>query len=142
MSRKNDAGSGDYGVGYGKPPLHSRFKKGQSGNPKGRPKGALNLATVLLKTLRERVVINENGRRAEITKLEAALKQLVNKSASGDLRALSQLIGLTLTAEQSATAEMAPAEVLHEFDQKVLRRFLKRCERSMKGGGDHEEPGK
>lgn len=66
-------------VGYGKPPEQSRFQRGKSGNPNGRPKGILNFATALQKTLREIVVITENGRRKEITKLEAAVKQLVNK---------------------------------------------------------------
>jgi len=45
-------------LGYCNPPEHGRFKKGQSGNPKGRPKGTLNLATVLERTLREKVVLN------------------------------------------------------------------------------------
>ena len=79
---------GTYLVGYGKPPIRSRFKKGRSGNPQGRPKGSLNFATVLLRTLREKVVIHENGKRRVITKLEASLKQLVNKATAGDLRAL------------------------------------------------------
>src|SRR5580698_10326440 len=75
-------------VGYGKPPGATRFKKGVSGNPKGRPKGSRNVAAVFAKTLREKVVINEHGQRKTISKLEAAVKQFVNKAASGDLRAL------------------------------------------------------
>jgi hypothetical protein len=55
-----DRGSGNYPVGYGKPPLHSRFKKGQSGNPAGRRKGSLNFSSVLLATLNEKVVVNES----------------------------------------------------------------------------------
>ena len=43
-----DDGARDYKVGYKKPPLHSRFKKGQSGNPRGRPRGAKNFSSVLL----------------------------------------------------------------------------------------------
>jgi hypothetical protein len=127
----------DYQIGYRKPPLDTRFKKGKSGNPKGRPKGTQNFATVLLRTLREQVVINENGRRREITKLEAAVKQLVNKAATGDLRALSQLISLTITAEQSAAAEMTPNQTLSDVDQKVFQRFLKRYEQSLKEGETH-----
>ncbi|HTV56705.1 MAG TPA: DUF5681 domain-containing protein, partial [Terriglobia bacterium] len=75
-------------VGYGKPPENTRFKKGVSGNPKGRPKGSLNVANAFAKALREKVVIVEHGQRKSVTKFEAALKQLVNKAASGDLRAL------------------------------------------------------
>jgi hypothetical protein len=63
----------DAGVGYGSP-NGTRFKKGQSGNPQGRPKGTLNLATVLWRALREKVVIYENGRRKSVTKLEASVK--------------------------------------------------------------------
>ena len=125
-------------VGYGTPPVHSRFKKGTSGNPRGRPKGRLNFATVLLKTLREKVVINENGRRTIITKLEASVKQLVNKAAAGDLRALSHLIGITLTAEQSAE-EMVPQEVLSEIDKKVMFNILKRYDQSLKEAVEHEK---
>jgi hypothetical protein len=78
--------------GYCNPPETTRFKKGQSGNPQGRPKGTLNMATVLERTLREKVVINESGKRKTITKLEAAIKQLTNKAASGDLKALQLLV--------------------------------------------------
>jgi hypothetical protein len=74
-------------VGYCRPPLTTRFRPGQSGNPRGRPKGARNLSTVVAAALSERVAVNENGRRRRITKLEAAIKQLVNRAASGEARA-------------------------------------------------------
>jgi hypothetical protein len=70
-------------VGYGKPPQHTRFKKGESGNPTGRPKGSKNLTTLLEKELKQRVVITENGRRRSITKQEAMVKHLVNKAVFG-----------------------------------------------------------
>ena len=60
-------------LGYGNPPEHSRYKKGQSGNLRGRPKGKLNMATLLEQTLREKVVLTENGRQKTVSKLEAAL---------------------------------------------------------------------
>lgn len=115
-------------VGFCRPPESTRFKKGVSGNPKGRPKGSLNLATVFLKALREKVVINEHGQRKSITKLEAALKQLVNKAASGDLRAIGQLRDLAREAEekQNPAAANQHGSVVDESDQEVMQGILQR----------------
>jgi hypothetical protein len=66
----------DYEVGRGKPPVHSRFKKSQSGNPRGpRPK---HLSALLVETLDEPVVVTIDGERGEITKREAVVTWLVN----------------------------------------------------------------
>ncbi len=110
-----------YSVGYRKPPAHTRFKKGKSGNPKGRPKGSLNLATVLVRTLREQVVVNEGGQRKTVTKLEAAVKQLANKAASGDLGALRQLFMLVDTVEQRSQEAATPMTSLDAADQEVVQ---------------------
>jgi hypothetical protein len=136
MSRNSDEK-----VGYRNPPQRTQFKKGHSGNPKGRPKGKRNLATVLEKTLHEKVVINENGRRKTITKLEAAVKQLVNKAASGDLRALQQLAGLARSGEERSPEAATPTAVMAEVDQKVLQGILSRFEKTGNGGGDAEPHG-
>lgn len=128
-------------VGYGNPPEHTRFKPGRSGNPRGRPKGTLNMATVLERTLREKVVINEHGRRKTITKLEAAIKQLTNKAASGELKALQLLAALVRSAEERAAKTVAPNSALDEIDGKVLLGILKRLETtSQRGQGDANEP--
>src|SRR5260370_28213794 len=74
----------DYEVGYKKPPTHSQFKKGQSGNPRGRPRRAKNLGTILGEALDERVPVTENGRHCKITKADVMLKQLVNPAAQGE----------------------------------------------------------
>ena len=113
-------------VGYGKPPGATRFKKGVSGNPRGRPKGSLNVATVFVKTLREKVVINESGQRKTVTKLEAALKQLVNKAASGDIRALRQLLESARDAEAKQNPSGGQHPVIEELDQEVIDGILKR----------------
>jgi hypothetical protein len=134
VSEANEIGA--YRVGYRKPPKNTQFRKGRSGNPKGRPKGKLNIATVLEHTLREPVVINENGRRKQVTKMEAAVKQLVNQAASGDLTALRQLTALVTSAEQRSTNADAETAPLNEADQKVMARMLKRLETNTKGDGN------
>jgi uncharacterized protein DUF5681 len=120
-----------YDVGFGKPPKPSQFRKGFSGNPKGRPKGRRNLATVLERTLQEKVVINENGVRRTITKLEAAVKQLVNRAASGDLSAMRQLVALAGSAEEERVTP--PMRQLDADDLKVMEGVLKRFKQSANG---------
>ena len=115
-------------IGYCKPPERTRFKKGQSGNPQGRPKGVLNMATVLELALRERVVINENGRRKKITKLEASAKQLSNKAASGDLKALQLISALLRSAEDRAVQAPISEFPFEEADEKVFVGILERLE--------------
>jgi hypothetical protein len=111
MRRKND---GDDEVGFGKPRKHTQFRKGRSGNPKGRPCGSRNASTLLDEALKERVIVSENGRRRAVTKLEAILKQLVNRAAQGDHRATHLLLAHQIPrieedeASRSAIAERSP----------------------------------
>jgi hypothetical protein len=123
-----------YSVGYGKPPVHSRFKTGESGNPKGRPRGARNRTTILNKTLNERVVVTDNGRRKSITKQEAIFKQLVNKAASGDHRAAQLLLGEMRELEAHIGSTPSGPEIIDEIDQQVIQNFLKRL--GNHSGGD------
>jgi len=113
-------------VGYRSPPEATRFQKGISGNPRGRPKGSLNVATVLTRTLREKVVISENGRRRTVTKLEAALKQLVDQAAAGDLRALRHLTALAHDAEAQQDVRDSELRDLSESDRDVMQGILRR----------------
>jgi Family of unknown function (DUF5681) len=85
--------SGD--VGYGKPPRATRFHKGRSGNPRGRPRGSRNFASLVEAALAEPVMINENGRRRKATKLQVIVKQLVNKAAQGDHRSIQLLMAFS-----------------------------------------------
>jgi hypothetical protein len=107
-------------VGYRKPPRHGQFKKGRSGNPRGRPKGSRNLATVLADIIAEPVTITENGQRRSISKLEAAAKQLVNRAATGDPRAAQQLFSLVQWVEGRSEALTPTTEWLSEADRDVI----------------------
>jgi Family of unknown function (DUF5681) len=125
----NDTRGGDNEVGYGKPPAHSKFVKGQSGNPKGRPKGSQNLSTILDKVSRERVRVTENGRMRYISKREATILQLVNKAVAGDLNAARVLLSWSMwltNSEQTA----APSPVSHERDQLVMESLIERIRQS------------
>ena len=126
-------------VGYGKPPRHTQFRKGKSGNPRGRPKGALSLSGVVKRMLNEKVVINENGVRKTVTKLEAAVMQVINKAASGDLQAMKLLTTLARIIEtEVAVARNNPD--LSEADRKVMAQFLRRLQKPQKGedNGDND----
>jgi Family of unknown function (DUF5681) len=83
---------GNYDVGYRKPPQHTRFKKGQSGNPKGRPRESKNWDTLIDRELDARVVVHKDGQRKKISKRTAIAVQLVNKAVSGDLRSTRELL--------------------------------------------------
>ena len=120
----NKTANANYEVGYGKPPQSTRFKPGQSGNPKGKPKGAKNLAIIVNNAIKEKVVVNENGKRKTISKLEVAVRQLVNKAAIGDQKAMMQLLPLVQIVEGRAGTD-APLPN-YEQDMKVLAEFLQR----------------
>jgi hypothetical protein len=119
-------GDGDYEVGYGKPPCHTRFTKGQSGNPRGRPPGAKNFTTLLNEALNERVIVSENGGRKKVTKRQAIITQLVNRSATADFRAIKLLLDFVRDTERQS--EPAPAETsgFSEADEKVLEQLRAR----------------
>ncbi len=117
----------DYEVGYKKPPKSTQFQPGQSGNPKGRPKGVKNLATDLEEELEQFVVVHEGNQTLKVTKQRAMLKSLFAKALKGDVRATSALITLIVGLEQSkaqsnddGTLSADDLAILESFKQKVL----------------------
>lgn len=92
--------SEEYKTGYKRPPLKSRFKPGQSGNIKGRPKRMKPNINVLADyILQEMVTVKENGRNVRMPRIELALRNCIQKAAGGDLRALSTLVKMAKQSE-------------------------------------------
>jgi len=120
----------DYEVGYRKPPRSTRFKKGQSGNPRGRSSGSKNLSTLLSEALNEPVIVTENGRRRKVSKREAIIKQLVNQSANGDWRAVKMLLEILRdiegqtepAADEPSAFTAADEEVIEQLKARLLRK--------------------
>ena len=115
----------DYEVGYGKPPRHTRFQKGRSGNPTGRPRGRKNMATLLSAALDASIIVVENGRRKKITKREAIVTQLVNKSASADVKATQIVLAMLRELEALADGD-AESGAFTEADKEIIGRIQAR----------------
>ncbi|MEM1288592.1 MAG: DUF5681 domain-containing protein [Pseudomonadota bacterium] len=124
----------EYDVGYKKPPKHTQFKPGQSGNPKGRQKGARGLKTDLREELNERITITENGKAVKLTKQQVMMKQLSQQAMKGNIRAIALLTDLA--AKVLGTDDEVPASEasLSVTDEDILREFLKK-----NAGGDFDE---
>ena len=124
--------SKDYKVGYGRPPLGSRFRKGQSGNPRGKQKGTRSLDAELAEELSETVKVTENGKQKTYSKRRLILKALVARAIKGDVRAALAAIKLQLDHPEQGGVE---APDLSETDRAILEDFLRRhgTERSERG---------
>ena len=83
-----------YEIGYRRPPASGRFKKGKSGNPTGRPKGSSNFLVLLEHELGQSIVVNENGKKKTITRMQAMVKRIVAGALQGDLKALLTLVDI------------------------------------------------
>ena len=120
----------DYEVGYGKPPRETRFVKGKSGNPRGRPAGAKSFSALLSDKLNEPVTVAENGGRRKISKREAIVTQLVNRSAAADFRAIKILLDIVRDIERQTEPVSPETAEFSESDEKVIEqlkaRFAKR----------------
>lgn len=119
-----------YEVGYGKPPKHTRFKPGQSGNPKGRPKGTNNLKTDLCEELGEKVVVREGDRARHVSKQRALLKSLIARAIKGDARAGSLVMSMMMRLLDTGEGTPEIEEPLYEDEREILRAFESRVRRT------------
>jgi hypothetical protein len=117
----------DYAVGYGKPPVRGRFRKGRSSNPGGRPRGK-SLATLLREALAETATIEVNGRPRRVSKGQATVALLIDRAAETDPRWMKLLLDLLQKLEtrsgrsgddedEEGDAESARERLIREIDR-------------------------
>jgi Family of unknown function (DUF5681) len=126
--RKMARGSAQKG---GNPPKHTQFRKGISGNPRGRPKGSKNLSTYLMEAARDQVTATIGGRTRTISKLQATTLQLATKAAGGDQAAIGRFLDWIDDIETRA-ANVKPSQFpIGAPDIEVIRAVyqrMKQCE--------------
>jgi Family of unknown function (DUF5681) len=123
--------SDSYEVGYGKPPKDTQFKKGSSGNPKGRPKKTPDFDAELIREFKSLITINDNGRRARISKFQGIVKQLTNKALTRNISALRMFLAVcqpaleraALSAAQQAS-DSGKYDDLHSLTDEELMRII------------------
>ena len=112
-------------VGPGRPPKHSQFRAGQSGNPRGRPKGTSNLKTDLANLMGGRVEITVNGEKRKASRQEALLLSLFQRALQKDGRAAKTLFDMVMKLQQPDEGGLEH-ETLSEADQLIIDSFLRR----------------
>jgi Family of unknown function (DUF5681) len=123
-------------VGRGNPPKHTQFRKGTTGNPKGRPKGSKNVSTYIMEAARDQVSATVGGRTRMISKIQATAMQLATKAAGGDQAAIGKFLDWVDEIE-TRTAAVKPSEFpLSAPDIEVLRAAYERMKLC-----DPEQPG-
>ncbi len=132
--------SDDYDVGYGKPPKHTRWQKGQSGNPQGRPKASRGLKTDLHAELVSRMTIQISGKPITATKQQLMIKTLTARAAAGDVRAIQTLIKLVMEVFGPEDRGGDPKR-LSAQDQQILDELLARPPGDAVKGPPDEETG-
>jgi len=130
-----------FSVGYGKPPKHTQFVKGKSGNPKGRGKGVRNFATEFQDELNARVPITEYGQHKKITKRKAITKQVINKAVTGDPKAIPIVLNEARQHEAGSATGPGPEVLCRPEDQRVMANIVKRIrEAEIPGSENPPEP--
>ena len=122
MSKSNRSdGTPTRAVGYKRPPVNRQFKPGQSGNPKGRPKGRKNLKTMFVEVLSRKVKVRDKNGTRTVSKLEAMIEVVSNKGLAGDPHAFATIIQ---TAEKLDAFNWQPEVSIDTSAYEVLMRKL------------------
>lgn len=129
----------DEAVGYGRPPKAHRFRKGQSGNPKGRPKGSRNIQAMVEGWLMRPVPMTLDGRSVMKPALEVMVAQMVQRAMKGDPKALKEALLLAERYGVAGSRETSPGLDLSDARKKLetkLNRLAKRRAEGTRGEDD------
>lgn len=113
-----------YVVGYRRPPKATQFKPGESGNPKGRPKGSRPVGAVLQEIMQQRVPVTEGNKTRRLPVLEVIMRRLANDAMRNDPRAIKLLLSFLDRYAQSPEADLQLDELLAD-DQTILTQYLR-----------------
>jgi hypothetical protein len=116
----------DYRVGNKRPPRHSQFKPGVSGNPKGRRKGSVNLRTRVQRGLRKTIVVSKNGRPTRMVVAEVISNRLLESSMKGDLKSIQYVAESDEDGAATETANQVEAGYIDLPDKDSLRLIFRR----------------
>src|SRR6266699_1550545 len=130
-----------FAVGYKKPPQHSRFQPGRSGNPRGRQKGVCNLGSDVKRTLEVPVRLNEQGRARRVSTQVAVLLRLREKALRGDARSLDRFLELAKIFNNGAAADPLGDEALAAEDQGILDAYAEEVRSRPPSGAITVRPG-
>lgn len=113
---------GTFEIGYAKPPAETRWKKGQSGNPRGRPKGRRGMKQIVQKEAQRKVTVTENGRRRSLPASDVVIRKVFSQALAGEQAAAK----LVLSYLEKFLPDEVPVETkrLTPDDEKLLREFL------------------
>lgn len=129
-----------YRVGYRKPPKETQFKKGQSGNPKGRPKGTCNLDVTIEGVMSEEMRCVENGRKRRRPAIELILLHLRQRALKGDNKA-TEMILRYYQQSMASRSSAEPIDHLLDEDKAILEGYNEQNNESASCEGEAERRG-
>lgn len=131
----NEPPNDDYKVGPGHPPKDTRYKPGQSGNPKGRPKGSLNLATMVKKAGNKRIKVKDGGRDRTATMMQLSVEQQWRKAGQGNVASAKLMFELAAKADDVQSGAHAHLAI-PQLETNAMRRMAERVLRNTEEAGD------